>query len=184
MKPSIKILAPSIYLYENVINFTENITELSLKDKTNWNIRNESANEWEIGKKIIGYDEYMINLNFFSNENFILLAKKIFDCAIDYADKNLTSIEGFDSFIIRKYSPALGFLELESSDIDNVSRKITAILFLNDVDDGGEVIFKNFNISVFPKIGSVIFFPASFAYSFKINKPKNMQSLVAISHFI
>ena len=181
---STKVLAPSIYLYENAVDFSRTISDLSISNASNWNIKNQDATEWQLGDKIVGYDEYPISFQFSVNENFLLLAKKIFDCASDYATKNLTTIDGFDSCIIRKYAPNPGFLELESSDVDNVSRKVTAILFLNNLDNGGEIKFKNFDVSVSPRQGSMVIFPASFAYSFKINKPKESDNLVVVSHFV
>jgi hypothetical protein len=181
---STKTLAPAIYLYENTIDFTKTISELSSSDTRNWNIRNQDATEWQLGDKIVGYDEYPVSFSFSVKEHFLLLAKKIFDCASDYATKNLTTIGGFDSCMIRRYAPTPGFLELESSHVDNASRKMTAILFLDDVKQGGELKFKNFDVSVDPKKGSIVIFPASFAYSFKINKPKESDSLVVVSHFV
>lgn len=181
---STKFLAPSIYLYENAIDFTKTISDLSLADARNWNIRNQDATEWQLGDKIVGYDEYPVSFSFYVNENFLILAKKIFDCASDYAIKNLTKIDGFDSCIIRKYISAPGFLELESSDVENVSRKLTAILFLNTMDHGGQLTFKNFDLSIAPQEGSIVIFPASFAYSFKINKPKEYDNLIVVSHFV
>jgi hypothetical protein len=181
---STNVLAPAIYLYENAIDFTNIISELSSNDNRNWNIRNQDATEWQLGDKIVGYDEYLVSFSFSVNEYFLLLAKKIFDCASDYATKNLTTVEGFDSCIIRRYSSKPGFLELESSDVDNASRKMTAILFLDDVEQGGELKFKNFDVSITPQRGSIVIFPASFAYSFKVNKPKESDSLVVVSHFV
>lgn len=181
---STKTLAPSIYLYEDVIDFTKTISDLSLTDTRSWNIRNQDATDWQLGDKIVGYDEYPVSFSFSVNENFLLLAKKIFDCASDYATKNLTTIDGFDSCIIRKYAPTPGFLELESSDVDNVSRKLTAVLFLDSLNQGGQLTFKNFDVSVSPQCGSIVVFPASFAYSFKINKPKESDNLVVVSHFV
>jgi len=181
---STKVLAPAIYLYEDSVNFTKTIYDLSLSDTHNWKIRNQDATNWKLGDKIVGYDEYPVNFNFYVNENFLLLGKKIFDCASDYATKNLTSVGGFDSCVIRKYAATPGFLELESSDVDNVSRKLTAMLFLNSTDSGGELTFSNFDISVTPEDGSIVVFPASFAYSFKINKPKESDSMVVVSHFV
>ena len=184
MISSTETLAPAMYLYENAVDFTKTIVDLSVSDVRNWSIRNQDAVEWKMGDKIVGYDEYPVSFSFSVNENFLLLAKRIFDCASDYARKNLTTIDGFDSCVIRKYTSDPGFLELESSDVENVSRKLTAILFLNSVDDGGHLTFKNFDASVSPHQGSVVVFPASFAYSFKINRPRGSENLVVVSHFL
>lgn len=180
----INSLAPGISLYENVIDFSEKIIDLSNQDTRNWIIRNQDATDWELGNKILGYDEYPVSFSFSVDEHFLLLAKKIFTSSSDYATKNLTTIDGFDSCMIRKYSFSPAFLELESSDVDNVSRKITSILFLNDLDDGGTITFKNFECVIKPKKNNLLVFPASFIYSFKINKPKTADNFIVVSHFV
>ena len=184
MKFSSKILAPGILMYENVLDFSEKIIEISDTDTKNWNIMNQSASEWEQGQRVVGYDEYPLSLNFSSHENIILFAKKIYDCAIDYSVKNLTRIDGFDYSSIRRYSTDQSFLELESPDMENPLRKITSILFLNDIEDGGKLTFSNFELSISPIQGHAVVFPSSFAYSFKINRPKSKISFLAISHFV
>lgn len=181
---SVSTIAPSIFLYENAIDFSEKIVDLVSSDTRSWIVRNQAATDWQLGDKILGYDEYPVSFSFSVDQHFLLLAKNIFDCASNYATKNLTTIDGFDLCMIRKYSSDPAFLELESSDVDNVSRKVTSILFLNDIDEGGQVTFKNFDVSVSPKQGNVLVFPASFSYSFKINKPKNTDNFVVVSHFV
>lgn len=179
-----KSLAPSIHLYENVIDFSKNISDLSIANPNKWNINNYDPAEWEPGKRVVGYDEYEINFNFLEDEHFLILGKKIFDSVLHYSVKNLTTINNLESCVIRKYSSTPGFLQLESSDSENSSRKLTAVLFLNDIDQGGQLTFKNFDVSISPRQGSMVIFPASFAYSFKINKPKELDSLVIVSHFV
>lgn len=181
---STSLLAPSIYLYENAIGFTKTISAISLSDTKKWIVKNQDDNKTLSATTAFGYDEYPVNFSFGEDESFLRLGKLTFDFAQEYSEKNLTQIEGFSSCIIRKYSKEPGFLRVESSDVENPSRKITSILFLNNIDQGGELIIKNFDVSVSPKEGSLVVFPASFAYSFKINKPKNQDSLVVISHFV
>ena len=177
-------LAPCILLYKNIIDFSQNIIDLSVLDKKNWIINNQDAITWKEGDKILGYDEYPINFSFHSDENIVMLGKRIFDCVLDYSVKNLTSIESFDSCLIRNYSCEPTFLELESRDTYFPSRRITSILFLSDVESGGEITFKNFEVSAFPKAGDMIILPSSFAYSFKINRPKSDRSFIVIADFV
>lgn len=178
------IIAPGIYLYDKTFNFSQKIIDLCTLDKRSWTIRNQDASTWQEGNKIIGYDEYPVSFSFNQDGHFLLLAKNIFDYALNYSVKNLTTIDGFDLCTIRKYSSRPGFLEIESPDVENPLRKITAILFLNNVKNGGEINFKNFDVSIAAEQGSIVVFPASFAYAFKINKPKESESLVVVSHFV
>lgn len=178
-----KTLDKCIFYYENVTEVSERIKELSSNDVRGWKINNEDATEWENGKKIVGYDEYEIMPSFSIDFSYLTMMKNIFDTANEYSSKNLTSFFDLEKPVIRKYYPKAGFFELESPDLINPSRKISSILFLNDCSEGGEVCFKNFDLYVSPKQGDAIFFPSSFAYSFKINRPKNEENFVVISHF-
>lgn len=46
----------------------------------------------------------------------------------------------------------------------NLGRCISAICYLNDNYEGGELEFTNFNIKIKPKAGSLILFPSNYAY--------------------
>lgn len=184
MVNSSKILAPAIYQYDNTFDFSENIISICTLDNDSWIINNQNAVDWEEGDRIVGYDEYPIMFNFGLDKDFIILGKIIFDAVKDYSKKNLTFFESIDYCVIRKYSCLPSFLELESPDIQNPSRKITAISFLNTTKDGSSLSFKNFNISVSPQPGTTVVFPSSFAYSFKISRPKDKESFIVITHFV
>lgn len=179
-----KIIAPAIYKYDNVIDFSSNLIEVSKNDLKKWKINNENATDWTFGKKILSYDEYPVNFNFKVDFNFIELGKQIFDCVSDYCSKNLTEIKEYESSIIRKYSTEPGFFEIESSDLDNPYRKVTAVMFLNSIDDGGELFFNNFDVKITPEEGCLVVFPSSFAYSFKINRSKAKENFIFICNFI
>jgi hypothetical protein len=46
----------------------------------------------------------------------------------------------------------------------NIGRCISAICYLNDEYEGGELEFTNFDIKIKPKAGSLILFPSNYAY--------------------
>jgi len=61
---------------------------------------------------------------------------------------------------------------------DTVHRVLTLIVFLNDVEEGGETEFKYFSNKIKPLKGSVAIFPASFEYVYRANKPKSNKKYV------
>jgi hypothetical protein len=178
------ILDKCIFYYENAIDFADNLRQLCIDDARGWKINNEDATSWEPGKKILGYDEYEVNFSFDSNYQWIKMGKSIWDIAKNYSSSNFTTMFDLERPVIRRYPSKPGFFELESADQMNPSRKFSSILFLNNCDDGGDVSFKQFDLSVRPKEGSALLFPSSFAYSFKINRPKDGENFILISHFI
>jgi hypothetical protein len=44
------------------------------------------------------------------------------------------------------------------------SRTISAVIYLNDDYDGGEIEFKQSNVKIKPRAGSVVFFPSNYLY--------------------
>lgn len=176
-------IAPCIWLYENVIDFPNKIVEEVVRDSALWKINHQDAKDWQPGEKNIGYDEYEIKFTFFSSKNILNLGKIIFDHGQDYALKNLLTVNDIDC-TVRKYYSSPGFLELESSDNEDLRRRLTSILFLTDLNGGGELKFKNFDTPVLPKAGNLVIFPSSFAYSFKINRPRDDENFLIVSHFI
>lgn len=181
---SINVISPCIHIYENAVDFSGKIIDIISNDQKSWIIKNQDATNWKPGDKILGYDEYPIYFNFFIDQHFLLLGKNIFDNCLNYAEKNLTTINNFDSCIIRKYSAGQAFLEIESPDTENSSRKITSILALNNYKGEQQIKFKNFDVEANLKAGDLLIFPSSFAYSFKINKPVDEKCFVVVSHFV
>lgn len=58
-------------------------------------------------------------------------------------------------------------------------RCLTWILFLNDVDDGGELEFIYYHQRVKPKKGTLILFPVSFTHTHRGNPPLNNDKYIA-----
>ena len=61
------------------------------------------------------------------------------------------------------------------------TRIFTFILYLNDVDEGGETEFPSFNIKVNPKKGKVLVFPANFLFPHQGNVPISNSKYIATS---
>jgi hypothetical protein len=104
----------------------------------------------DIHKKIMevflkGINEYVINNN------------------LSFLDENV----GQDSLMIREYQ--VGSSMLEHSDIysyltkdgQNVSPSLTAILYLNEDYEGGQINFVHDDLCITPKAGSLVVFPSN-----------------------
>lgn len=177
-------LGQCIFYYENCIDFSDKIIDHAQSDTFNWKINNENAIDWSVEKKILGYDEYPLIFSFHKPLEVITIGKKIFDYGSHYAKKNLFTTEDIAECFIRRYSKEESFLEIESPDQNIPSSRAVGITFLKDIDEGGDLHFNKLGISVKPVAGSMLFFPSSFAYSFKINRPKKEKNFLIISHFV
>jgi hypothetical protein len=127
-------------------NFTQlNLTEVHQTDQTLENIHNF------IVQKIIEYRdqyyEYVDQRVFPTSHAFEQLVLKKYNC------------DGIDEF-----NTHVDVVDHESS-----KRYLCFILYLNDVDEGGKTIFKDYSIT--PKKGSLVVFPPLWMYPYKEEPP-------------
>ena len=60
---------------------------------------------------------------------------------------------------------------------------MSAILYLNDVTEGGETWFDKFGLSVKPEKGKLILFPSNYAYTHQALPPVNEKKYVVVTWF-
>lgn len=121
---------------------------------------------------------------------FDILSKNISDYFISLYDYNPATISTFlntnmfdNGCQIQKYEKNTGFYkwhtDLKKGDGSN--RFITFILYLNDVDEGGETLFVNGKIK--PTVGKLLFFPATWTYMHRGNMPISSDKYIITGWF-
>jgi Rps23 Pro-64 3,4-dihydroxylase Tpa1-like proline 4-hydroxylase len=63
----------------------------------------------------------------------------------------------------------------------NPHRILAVLLYLNDVDEGGETLFLNQGVSITPKAGRLVFFPTAFTFVHAGRAPKSGSKYVVIN---
>ena len=96
----------------------------------------------------------------------------------EYAKKygvltSLASHRFYDSVKIQKTKPSEGYhvWHCEHDERKNGSRLLLVMVYLNDVEEGGETEFITLNRLVKPEIGKVLCFPCNFMFPHKGNIP-------------
>ncbi len=89
--------------------------------------------------------------------------------AINVGVKNLINPLGDGGYQMKRYKPLIGDHHSYHVDSGNVPacgyrRLIAFLLYLSDVEEGGETVFLTQGIAVKPKCGRVLMFPTSFPY--------------------
>jgi hypothetical protein len=76
---------------------------------------------------------------------------------------------------VQKTLPGGGYHEwhFENGHLDNASRMITMMLFLNDVDEGGETEFLYQHKRIAAKAGRLVIWPAGYTHTHRGNPPLN-----------
>ncbi len=131
-----------------------------------------------------------LKLELYPNELIFKLliaeVKKIFlnNYFQDTKNKNLFHCRSIEIPSIIKYrinSEDIFHEHADNWNNESASRQISVIIYLNDVDEGGETVFPDFNITIKPKKGTILFFPANFVYTHKANPAISNDKYVVVT---
>lgn len=111
-----------------------------------------------------------------SGEVHSYLIRKVYEHRDDYYkfidERCFPSSHAFEQFRIKKYNTDGNDMfdtHVDVTDHDSSRRFLSFLWYLNDVDDGGETIFKDFEIK--PKSGTLIVFPPMWMFPHRGEKP-------------
>jgi|688.fasta_scaffold800423_2 hypothetical protein len=88
-------------------------------------------------------------------------------------NKQFPDVYNYENCRIKKYNKGEGFFS-EHVDVRNyetAKRFLVIILYLNDVEEGGETNFPDYGISIKPSCGDVLVFPSTWTHLHQGNKP-------------
>lgn len=162
-------LAGCIDIYDNVIDNCEEIIDLS-ESMGRWCEAEVSEGNMTNVVHGIKNNEVRSNLvfpinqfSYLEDQKFIDVAKTTWFYCNAYALKYGFKFSSTELCSILKYRP--GDFFKEHHDDGGLSPRIfSAILYLNDVEVGGETYFSYFGVKVKPKAGRLVIFPANYAY--------------------
>lgn len=97
-------------------------------------------------------------------------AKTVWVYLDDYATRYGFSFMGLESVNVNKYLPG-DFYKPHADSGRDMPRIVSALVYLNDVEDGGETEFVHFGVSVAPKAGRLVIFPSNYAYTHAARPP-------------
>jgi hypothetical protein len=111
---------------------------------------------------------------------------KVKQCIDDYSSAWGIGIEEYEPLNFVKYSYPSSYFELHIDHSPNTVRTVSAIVYLNDNYDGGELHFPRLDdLTIKPEAGDVIVFPSTFIYQHE-SKPMlrgNKYSVVAFTDY-
>jgi prolyl 4-hydroxylase len=178
-------LGPAITLYTDVLPDSKLYIDLV-----------EKYSDWRPGLIHDGDTEYRVSSIWSVNPRYAdadvwnSLSDKLIELGNSYAVKNHMPHAKMQGLQLIKYEPGEGFYNWhydvsysETDDDSMKSRVFSMVAYLNDVPSGGETEFKNFDLLVGPKTGSVLMFPANFAYIHRANKPKDVPKYIVVTWF-
>lgn len=178
--PADKCVAGVVEIYNKIIDNCDEIIALA-----------EDMDLWRDARVISDYDDdESINKDVRSNEILHInedSAHPIFDemnnivrdYLEEYAENYDIDFEYVEQTQILKYATG----EHYSAHYDTSAqypRVISALLYLNDVNYGGETEFTHFNIKIIPRAGRLVIFPSNYAYTHIAHPPQFGHKYVAV----
>jgi len=169
-----EVLAGCIEIFENVWpnneETIESLEEECLDPESNmfW-VRAETLGQGVMQDKRTNFN---INLSYYAdfyenkfaqalhNQIYVILLA----ATIPYAEKHQIPNLYHEDYSVLRYRSGQEYKAHADGSTD-IGRSISAVFYLNDDYEGGEIEFVNFNIKIKPKAGSLILFPSNYPYA-------------------
>jgi predicted 2-oxoglutarate/Fe(II)-dependent dioxygenase YbiX len=166
------IFAEKIFYYENVITDPENLVRLL--ESSDANITSEDAiTEWvdwvasgDGEKYVFGKKKHTDKSKLNSSSDDIkkiyeTLTKSLADCGKHYCELlNIEYINPAPISISRYEKGASMGPHVDWYGEESIQPLMSAVLYLNDDYEGGELDFPSFGVTIKPKAGSIVIFPS------------------------
>lgn len=165
---------------DKIIDDVENLNKRFLNNEhqnKNTSVRDWSS--WSYGEQHFCWQKFFLppdsmEKNDFYYEDVYSISKRLFDPLDEHLEKykkvypflNIRSRD--DSMHLLKYEKA-GYLPAHQ-DHGVSTRTLSVLLYLNDDYEGGNLVFRNSNISFKPEAGSILFFPSNFLYVHEVEE--------------
>ena len=152
-------------LCKEIINFYENHPELHKKGTSSSGLDENIKKTTDLS--IIPNDlmkrEYKIIKDYIN---------KLYECHMDYIEMwpflkaNMQELD-LGAFLIQKYNPGDHFQKIHSerTTISNSHRVLAWMTYLNNVDDGGNTFFENYDLKIKPEQGKTLIWPAEWTHA-------------------
>jgi prolyl 4-hydroxylase len=174
-------VAPAIKIIDNVFDDCKKFIDLT-KDARSWS-KARTGNDGEENANIRSTNEVSIPFGLFYPPEFFTANQIIFMYARHYAHENNFSFSHMEEISLLHYRAGEGFYESHYDTGPSMPRSMSALLYLNDVEDGGETYFDKFNLSIKPRGGRLALFPANYAYSHVARTPQSDDKYVLVTWF-
>jgi hypothetical protein len=183
-EPVFREIFPSIVEFPNVVQNCEEIINLALSFEPLWRDAQVGIGSDLDTRKNIRSNRI---LDLFSDWDhpiqWFRLNQTVWQYAKIYSATMKASFVSMDDLQLLHYQSKDDFYHEHSDDGIGLSRIFSALLYLNDVEEGGETYFKKFDITIKPEAGKLVFFPANYAFSHEARPPIVGEKFVAVTWF-
>ena len=179
-----KTLAPAIELYEGILEDCDDVIALAQsmdgwREATFFSPEDTHKKDSNIRNTRILDAPYHLK----SHVSWFVLSQMLYSVAEDYCRKWRTGFNNMEHPQILHYTAGEGHYNAHADAGPGVPRNFSAVLYLNDVEEGGETHFTHFDLTVAPKAGSLIMFPAEYPYVHEARPPLSNDKFAVVTWF-
>lgn len=157
------VAAGAVHIHDDVFDNGEEIISI-LRAEDAWQDALVGTGAGEMNKSLRHNTAAVINPFDFRVEPVLYtFVRTVWHYLNDYAAHYEVAFSALEPVTINRYMPGDRYLPHADAG-PGQPRVISAVAYLNDVDEGGETEFSLFDLSVQPKAGRLIIFPSNYAY--------------------
>jgi hypothetical protein len=178
-----KELSPGIVVYENVIESPQKFIDIGLSSGTWTNPKVNSSSGGEVNKSVRDCEMIDLTTSFTNPKEWFELAQTIWLYTNKYSQEYNAPFSSMEILQMLRYYPVTNFYKSHADSGPGYPRIISAILYLNDVRQGGETYFNRFDVTVKPKAGNLLLFPSEFIFTHEGRPPISNEKFVVVTWF-
>lgn len=175
-------IAPSIKVIDNAIDNPQELIDIATGRQDRWSHSAVTGDAVYDNKTRVSR-EVSIGYSLGDPSEFYEVNKTIYMEAHKYANENGFRFSHMEGTQMLEYMPNLGFFDRHTDAGPDFPRVLSAILYLNDVDEGGGTWFDKFELMINPEAGKLVFFPANYAYTHQAMPPVSGKKYILVSWF-
>jgi hypothetical protein len=178
-------VAPGIFVYDDVIDNSQELIDFALSDPEKWRDSRVGSHvpEGEVNKGIRNTRILDVPATYANDIKWFEVSQIVWSYANKYGMDHDAAFSNMEYLQLLHYSTDEGFYKPHADSGPGMQRIFSAVLYLNDVEDGGETYFNSFDVSVSPKAGRLTVFPANFMYKHEARTPKSNDKFALVTWF-
>lgn len=178
---------PGILILDNFIENPEEIISAAFDRSKKEGIKNatiiKNGGEWLEETNTRNTQIIDVSPSFSNDAFWWLLSQKVWQFGDYYANYYGVSFSYMEEMQFLHYPKNQGFYNIHVDSAKTMPRLFSAVLYLNDVEKGGETYFDKFDFSISPIAGRIIMFPANFIYSHGAKTPESNDKQCIVTWF-
>lgn len=173
---------PGIKVIDNAIDNSQELIDIANANPDGWS-QSAVGGFADIDTDVRRSNSFSIPVHFENPLSFFKTAQKIYLYAQQFAQENGIFFNHMESISMLEYLSGDGFYKPHLDFGPNTPRTLSAVLYLNDVEEGGETYFDQLDLGVKPREGRLILFPSTFPYSHEARNPQSGNKYVLVTWF-